>query len=283
MRKNPNIAFFGTPELTIPILNELEGAGFLPKVIITGKDAARGRKMAIEKPAPKIWAEKRSIPVLQPERIDAAFIGEFKNLRIDLGVVVAYGKILPQALLDIPPLGMINVHYSLLPKYRGATPVESAILAGDSETGVVIQKMAFALDAGDIIEEESVLIGEKETAPELRARLNEIAKKLLVASIGKIADGTAEYRMQDEAQATRCGKTKKEDGMIDREGNPVLNWKKFRAHCGWPGTYFFAEKAAKKIRVVVKKADFAGGKFIIEKVIPEGRKEISYEEFLRNS
>ncbi len=281
MPKLLNIAFFGTPDLVIPILDELEKSGLTPKVIVTGLDVPKGRRLQIEKPAPKAWAEARGIPVLQPAKIDAAFLEEFQKYGVDLGVVVAYGKILPQALLDLPKLGMINVHYSLLPKYRGATPVESAILAGETETGVAIQKMVLKLDAGDVIEEAKVAIGEKETAPELRARLNGIAKNLLIEVVQKIANGTAKFRKQDDSQATRCGKIKKEDGEIDPSGDAILNWRKFRAYAGWPGTYFFGEKNNKKIRVIVKDADFKDGIFIIKKVVPEGKKEMPYADFLR--
>ncbi len=277
---NLNIAFFGTPDLVLPILDELESSGLLPKIIVTGKDEPVGRKMIITKPAPKVWGEARNIPVLQPGKIDAVFIEEFQKYNINLAIVVAYGKILPQTLLDIPKLGMVNVHYSLLPKYRGATPVESAILHGDSETGVVIQKMAFALDAGDIIEKEVVTISPDETAPVLRSRLNEIAKKLLIQTIQKIVNGTASYEKQDDSKATLCKKIKKEDGLLDLGNDPIINYRKFRAYFRWPGTYFFIEKNGKQIRVVIKEAEFKEGKFEILRVIPEGKKEMSYKDFL---
>jgi methionyl-tRNA formyltransferase len=276
------IAFFGTPELVIPILNELEKTGFTPAILVTGKDVPKGRKMQITPPAPKLWAEARTIPILQPEKIDASFIEAFKKLNIDIGIVVAYGKILPQALLDIPRLGMLNVHYSLLPKYRGATPVESAILAGESETGVVIQKMVFALDAGAVVAEEKVMIGENETAPDLRNRLNEIAKKMLPEAIEKIKNGTALFQEQDSTKATLSKKIKKEDGLIDPAGDPILNCRKFRTYFGWPGSYFFIERDEKKIRVIIKTAELKNGKFDIKTVIPEGKKEMAYADFLKN-
>ncbi len=275
-----NIAFFGTPDLVIPILDELEKSGALPQIIITGKDEPQGRKMIVTKPAPKVWAEKHGIPVLQPEKIDAAFLEDFIKYNIDLGVVVAYGKILPKTLLELPHFGMINVHYSLLPKYRGATPVESAILNGDEETGVVIQKMVYALDAGDIVEKEKISIDDSETAPELRNRLNEIAKGLLIKTIQKIADGSASYEKQDDSKATICRKIKKEDGLLDPAGDAIMNYRKFRAHAGWPGSYFFIEKNGKKMRIIVTEAKLTGEKFEILKVIPEGKKEMSYKDFL---
>ena len=275
-----SFVFFGTPDLVIPILDELEKNNLLPSLIVTGLDVKKGRKMLITKPAPKVWAEARNIPVLQPEKIDAEFIENFKN-NFDLGVAVAYGKILPKSLLDIPKFGMINVHYSLLPKYRGATPVESAILNGESETGVSIQKMVFELDAGDVIDEEKTEIRTNEKALELRARLNDIAKKILPGTISKIVDGKATFKKQDASLATHCGKIKKEDGLINLEEDPLLNYRKFRAYFGWPGSYFFVSSDGKNIRVKITDADFTDNKFIVKKVIPEGKNETDYQSFLK--
>lgn len=282
MPSQHRIAFFGTPELTIPILDSLEAANLLLSVIVTAPDKPKGRGQELTSPAPKAWAEAHNIPILQPEKIGAAFIESFKKLDIELGIVVAYGKILPQALLDAPSRGMLNVHYSLLPKYRGASPVEAAILAGDAETGVSIQKMVFKLDAGDVIAEARTMIGPDETAPALRERLNGIAKELLPQAAKEVLDGTATYRKQDESLATRCGKFSKEDGEISLTDNGAKNYRKFRAHFAWPGTYFFAEKHGRRIRIIVKAATFENGVFIPTRIVPEGRKEVSYDEFLRN-
>lgn len=280
LRNDISIAFFGTPDLTLPILDELESAGFLPKIIVTGEDERKGRHLELQEPAPKAWAKKREILVLQPGKLGKDFLEEFKKYDIDLGIVVAYGKILPQALLDIPKYGMINVHYSLLPKYRGATPVESAILNGDTETGVVIQKMVYELDAGDVIEEEKTAIRENETAPELRNRLNEVAKKMLIKAVERMLAETAITRAQNGAEATFTKRIKKEDGLIDPAGDAVENDGKFRAYYGWPGSYFFTEKNGKKIRVIIKDAKLENGIFEIKKVVPEGKKEMSYKDFL---
>lgn len=281
--KKIKFAFFGTPDLVIPILDELEREGLLPSLVVTGLDVPKGRNLIITSPAPKLWAEGRNIPVWQPEKIDAKFLENFKRENFDLGVVVAYGKILPQALLDIPKLGMINVHYSLLPKYRGATPVEAAILNGEKETGVCIQKMIFALDAGDVLEEEKVEIGTEETAMALRERLNEIAKKMLPKVIEKLASGKAEARKQDEGKATHSKKIKKEDGLINLEDSGELNYRKYRAYFGWPGTYFFVKDGTgKEMRIKITDASLIDEKFVINKVIPEGKKEINYEIFLKS-
>ena len=268
----PNIIFFGTPGLTVTLLDELERSGLTPAVVVTGEDKPVGRKQTITPPPPKVWAEARGIPVWQPAKLDDEFVDRVAAGAFDLGIVVAYGKILPRKLLDTPRLGMLNVHYSLLPRYRGATPVEGAILAGETETGVSIQKIVFELDAGPVVAEERASIGDTETAPELRTRLNEVAKGLLVRAARDVLSGTATYREQDHAAATFTKKTKKENGLIDLADDPGVNYRKYRAYFGWPGTYFMKDGA----RVIIKSAEFVNGEFRILRVVPEGKSEIDY-------
>ncbi len=275
------IAFWGTPELTIPILNSLEEAGFLPSIIITGPDRQQGRGLVMTPPAPKIWAEERNIPYLQPEKINTEFISEVKNLNLDISVVVAYGKILPDEIINLPKFGTLNTHYSLLPRWRGATPVESAILLGDKETGVCIQQMVYKLDAGAIHAQEKITIGEHETAPDLRERLNFIGARLLVETLKSIELDSARPTEQDESGMTRCGKIEKENGLVDPNGNAVENDRKFRAYYGWPGSYFFIQKDGKQMRIKITDAILENDAWIIKKVVPEGKKEINYEEFLK--
>lgn len=277
------IAFWGTPDLTITILDALESAGFTPCVIVTGPDRKQGRGMLLTSPEPKLWAQKRNIPVLQPEKLDTDFISKLSSYSPDISVVVAYGKIISKEIINLPKYGTLNIHYSLLPRFRGATPVESAILNGETETGVCIQQMVFKLDAGPIHAQESVSIESTETTTDLRARLNIIGARLLVETLSSISSNTALPKEQDETHATHCGKISKEDGLIDPSGDPILNDRKFRAYTGWPGVYFFTNHptdTTKKIRVVVKKAHLGNGKFIIETVVPEGKKEIPYSQFL---
>ena len=278
-----NIAFWGTPELTIPILETLKQSGFLPKVIITGPDRPVGRGLVMTAPAPKTWAQEHGITVLQPEKIDDAFMDSFKEYSIDLSVVVAYGKILPETIITLPRYGTLNVHYSLLPRFRGATPVESAILAGDHETGVCVQQMVYKLDAGDIHRYEKVTIGAHETAPDLRTRLNVIGATLLALTIKDIANGTASPIVQDEAGVTRCGKIDKEDGLVHPDTDaPAELDRKFRAYYGWPGIYFFIRQNDRDVRIKITDATLENGTFVIKKVVPEGKKEIGYQEFLKH-
>ena len=142
--------------------------------------------------------------------------------------------------------------------------------------------MAFKLDSGAIITEETMAIDPDETAPALRMRLTKSAAQLLVATIPKYLAGEITPKAQDESLATHCGKIQKESGEIDPAGDPVLNYRKYRAYFEWPRTYFFIQSGDKKTRVIVTKASFQNGNFIIEKVLPEGKKEIAYSDFLRN-
>ena len=176
MNKNLNFAFWGTPDVAEGTLEILKEAGYIPSLIITAPDKPQGRKMILTPPPVKVWAEKNNVPFIQPEKLN-----DFRlENNFDLSIVVAYGKIIPENILNAPKLGSINIHYSLLPKYRGAAPVEAAILNGDTETGVSIQKMFPKLDAGHILAQEKVKILPDETAPELRLRLIKIGGNLLV-------------------------------------------------------------------------------------------------------
>lgn len=270
-----NFAFFGTPELTRTILDSLKQAGLVPSLVVTTPDRPKGRKLVLTPSPAKLWAIENGIPYLQPEKIDESFVAALKAKKFDLFVVVAYGKILPDELIHTPKHGTINVHYSLLPKYRGATPVESALLNGDESTGVCIQKMQFKLDTGPVIALEEMPIPKDITAPSLRDKLNERAASILPSVIEKYVAGKIIPTPQDEKLASGSKKIKKEDGLIDPSGDPILNDRKFRAYFGWPGSYFFIDGK----RMIVSKAKLEDGIFKIEKVIPEGKKEMLFSDF----
>ncbi len=276
-----SFAFWGTPELSAETLSILKDSGYIPKVIITTVDTRSGRGMEIHESPVSVWANKNNIPVLKPIKIDDEFRAKFSSFNIDLSIVVAYGKILPKDIIDAPRLGTINIHYSLLPKYRGASPLEQALLSGDSETGVSIQQMEHRLDSGPIIAEQKITIDVSETKDILRSRLTKIGAELTAQIIPEIINGTIHPHNQDESRATYCSKISKEDGAIDPNGDAILNWNKYRAFWGWPGVYFFTERNGVKIRVKITRARFENNLFVIEKVIPEGKKEINYSDFLK--
>jgi methionyl-tRNA formyltransferase len=271
---NLNFVFFGTPDVASETLEILKANGYLPSLIVTTPDKPQGRKMVVTPPPVKAWAQKNNIPYLQPEKITPDFIEEFKKLNTDLSIVVAYGKILPEELIKIPRLGTINIHYSLLPKYRGASPVEACLLNGDTETGVSIQQMAFKLDSGDIIVEEKLNIDINDIKNTLREKLIKIGGDLLCKIIPDIFNQNLNPIAQDESRATFCKKIKKEDGEIDPNGNALGNWNKYRAFFGWPGVFFFINGK----RIKITKARYENDSFVIERVIPEGKKEIDFKE-----
>jgi len=275
-----NFAFWGTPDVASKTLEILKENGYLPSIIITSPDKPRGRKMIITPPPVKVWAEENGIPYLQPEKINQEFIDKLsqspvrpvtdhRSDRCQLFVVVAYGKILSEELIKMPKLGTINIHYSLLPKYRGASPVEACLLNGETETGVSIQQMEYKLDSGPILAEEKVNIDINDTKDILREKLIKVGGDLLCKILPDIIEQKIEGKIQNEDKATFCKKIKKEDGEIDPNGNAKENWNKYRAYFGWPGVYFF--KDGKRIKIT--KAKYENNSFVIERVIPEGKKE----------
>ena len=292
-----NFVFWGTPEVASETLEILKENGYLPSLIVTSPDRPQGRKMLIAPPPAKIWAIENNIPYIQPESLNQKeiwnvlrtlgrsdgdgqrkfsaenFSGE-QNVP-DFFLVVAYGKIIPEDILNMPKLGSINAHYSLLPKYRGASPVESAILNGDTKTGVTIQKMEYKMDSGPIIATEETEIAPDEKAPDLRQRLTEIGGKLLLKTLPEFINGKTLEIKQDENEATFCKKIKKGDGLIDLNDEAIKNYNKFRAYAHWPRTFFFKDGK----RVIITNAVLENGKFVIKKVLPEGKKEISWEDF----
>ena len=212
---------------------------------------------------------------MTPEKLDERTVTAIGALGCDYAVCVAYGKIFPESLINAFPLGVLNVHYSLLPKYRGAAPLETALLAGEKETGVTIQKMRKELDAGDIIAQEKTEIGQEETARELRPRLIEIGANLLADTIPPYLQGTVTPVKQDASPACagrRACKIKKEDGLLSLDAPAEENWNKYRAYADSIGTYFFEN--GKRMKIV--RASLTNNKFIVERVIPEGKREMAH-------
>ena len=281
MQDKLNFTFWGTPDVASDTLEILKGAGFLPSLIITAPDKPKGRKLLVAPPPVKVWAQNNNVPFMQPENLNLEDFSEEKMM--DFSLVVAYGKIIPEVILNLPKFGSINVHYSLLPKYRGASPVETAILNGDPETGVTIQKMAYEMDAGNILAQEKTEILPEETAPELRKRLIKLGAELLIKILPDFAIGKLKPVPQDESRATYSHKIKKEDGLIDLNNDPVKNYNRFRAYAHWPRTFFLARRSLggggfkDGKRKIITDASLENGKFVIKKIIPEGGKEVEYK------
>lgn len=268
--------FFGTPSVASETLQILLSRGYTPALVVCAPDSPQGRGLTLTPSPVKVLAGQHGIPVITPEKIDDEVLRALRDVDAEYALVVAYGKILPQALIDLFPLGVLNVHYSLLPKYRGASPVEAALLHNDVATGVAIQKMVYELDAGDILATEETPITPAETALELRPRLITMGGELLAKILPSFEDGTATYTPQDHALATRCRKIPKEARELDLSGDPQENWNKYRAYAEGPGTHFFIDKDGRRMRVKIKKARFDNGRFVVERVVPEGKKEMDF-------
>lgn len=267
-----SFVYFGTPTVASETLAHLLSHGFVPKLVVTSPDAPRGRGLVLTPSPVKTLALEHQIPCLTPDKLDEETITEIAAYGCEVGICVAYGKIFPETLINAFPRGVLNVHYSLLPRHRGATPLEAALLAGDTETGVTVQKMVKALDAGDIIAQRRTAIGEKETARELRPRLIQLGAELLVESLPRYLDGSITPIAQDASLATHAGKLKKEDGRIDLSAEPSENWRKYRAYADTIGTYLIRND--KRIKIIT--ADFINDTFTPERVVPEGKTETDF-------
>ncbi len=233
------IVFMGTPEFACPCLEALVEAGAAPVLVVTQPDRPSGRGRRLKPPPVKEISEKHGIPVFQPAKVKHPEAQEkLRNLRPDVIVVAAFGQILPQSLLDIPRLGCVNVHASLLPRHRGASPVAAAIREGDGETGVTIMRMEAGLDTGPAYLEERVPIPDGVTTGGLEETLSEVGASLLVRALPGIADGSLEPVAQDDSMATYAPRLKREDGLLDFSLSSVSLERQVRALNPWPGGWF---------------------------------------------
>lgn len=264
-------------------LNVMKHAGMTPALIITQPDRPQGRRLALTPPPAKIWAEANGIPVLQPDDLsDAAFKKALADGNFDFFIVVAYGKIIRQEILEIPRFGCINLHASLLPRLRGASPIETAILTDERPAGVTTILMDRFMDHGPILMQAEVPTPRWPLpADELAKLLVEKGGELLVRSIEGLASGTLKSVEQDHGRATIAKKITKEDGLMDLSADPYKNFLKWNAYKTWPKSYIFI--GPEKTRVTITDAAFENGSFAIKKVIPEGRKEMTWEEFWRGA
>jgi methionyl-tRNA formyltransferase len=232
------VVFFGTPEFAVPTLQALYESRHTVAGVVTQPDRARGRGQKPQPGAVKRLAERHALPLLQPARLrDEAFLESLRALNADLGVVAAYGKILTDEVLQIPRLGLINVHASLLPNYRGAAPIHRAVLAGESETGVTIMRVVKALDAGPMMSKVTRPIGEDETSAEVERDIAQIGAAALVQVVDALAEGHAEESPQDDSRATYAPKIEKSDGLVDWSRTAKAIHNQIRGLHPWPHAF----------------------------------------------
>jgi len=240
-----NIVYMGTPEFAVPALQSIYNAGHNIVLAVTQPDKPRDRGKKLQPTPVKFTAENLGIPVMQPEKLkgNIEFLKAVSHLKPDLIVVVAYGRILPAELLEIPKYGCINIHGSLLPKYRGAAPIQRAVLSGDEETGVTLMYMSQGMDEGDMIAARSTPIDRK-TAGELHDELAAMGAAILVETLPAIEAGTVKRQKQDDSLATYAPMIFKKDGLVDFSRSAVEIERQIRAMNPWPGanTYYKSEQ-----------------------------------------
>ena len=232
------IVFMGTPDFSVPVLEALVKAGHQVEAVVTQPDKPKGRGKAVLMTPVKEKAMELGIPVYQPVKVrEPEFVEVLKELKPDVMVVVAFGQLLPKAVLDIPPYGCVNVHASLLPKYRGAAPIQWVVIDGEKESGVTTMMMDVGLDTGDMLEQKAIPLDEKETGGSLFDKLSEVGAKLCVKTMEAIENGTAVYTPQDDALATHTGKIQKEMGSIDWSKDAEVIERLVRGLNPWPSAY----------------------------------------------
>jgi len=288
----------GSPEFSVSSLHGLI-ENFQVVGVVTQPDRPAGRGKLLTKPPVKILAEKYDIPLIQPEKLkDPGVFEILQSWDPDFIVVVAFGQILRQNVLDLPRFGCINVHGSILPRWRGAAPIQAAILHGDLETGVTIMKMDKGVDTGDIYTTHKVPIDPKDNTETLSRKLSNIGSTLLIETIYKLLEGKLEPQKQEESFATYAPMIRKEDGLLDFHKEAIDLEQQIRAYYPWPGAYFDLQGEKMKVyeaevinsimlspgeRDVVDGYPVIGtmkGGLKIQKIQPAGRKIINGKEFL---
>lgn len=281
-------AFFGTDEFATIILDELRLEGYTPSLIICSPDKPLRRNKGFISPATKTWAEKYDISVFQPTTLDQGAIQTIKEYdTYDFFIVASYGLIIPQVVLNIPERGTLNVHPSLLPHYRGASPIETAILEDTKETGVTIMEMDNKMDHGPIVIQTPYSFSEWTTRIEARDILAHLGGKSLADSISGWYHKTITPLKQNHNEATYTKLLTKADAELDlTNDDQAAVYRRFLAFDGWIQPYFFIKKPDQEseTRVVVKEARFdeENQKFVPLRIIPEGRKEVDWEVFEKN-
>lgn len=250
------IVFMGTPDFSAIVLEKLNSV-YPVSAVVTGLDKPVGRGYQL-KPSPlKVKAQELGIDVFQYEKVSREGVEDIQNLAPDVVVTAAFGQILSEKFLSIPKYGVLNVHASLLPKYRGSSPIQWSIIDGEEKTGVTIMRTVKAVDAGDVLLEISTEIGEKENAGELFDRLADIGGEAIVKAISMLEDGSAKFVPQDESKATHCSMIKKEDGVIDfSKTAKQIDWF-VRGMTPWPSAFTHYEGKTLKV-FDVEKVEFEG-------------------------
>ena len=295
------IVFMGSPDFAVPTMRAITGPYTLVGVV-TQPDRPSGRGRVLTPPPIKDLAIELGLPVIQPQSLKGTpDLAQLKSWQPDLIVVAAFGQILREEVLELPSYGCINVHASLLPRWRGAAPIQAAILHGDTETGITIMQMDTGVDTGDILSQHSITIGEHETAGELSPRLAELGAQALLDTLPQFLSGAIVPQAQDDSFATYAPMLKKDAGRLDFQETAAALARRVRAFDPWPGTYtIWSGQRLKILRARAQDAKTPGpgktttygdlpaygtsdGLLVLDSVQPAGRKALPGEAFLRGA
>lgn len=296
----PRVVFFGTDQFSVPSLRKLIDKKIEVVAVVTKPDSKSGRGKKLIKPPVAEIAVENGIKVFQPQKLDENLLGQLNQIGADIGVLVSYGKILPQEVIDTFPHGIVNVHPSLLPKYRGPSPIESAILNGDSETGVSLMQLDYGMDTGPVYLQERFKLNHKETRPETYRDLSELGAKMLAENLDDIVSGQLNPTEQNDDDVSISKLISKADGLLNKEklDQPAENIERMvRAYKEWPAVrlednsqIIEAKIASEKLEPGEIRTD--GGQMLIGtatnaievvRLKPAGKKEMSVEEYLRGA
>lgn len=303
MNNKPTILFWGTPNFAIPVLEALQKKNFAIVGVVTKPDEPQGREQILIPPPIKVFAQNLGINVYQPETLKTLTRSDFPEA--DLFIVAAYGKIIPKQILEIPKLGALVLHPSLLPRWRGPSPVQSAILNGDAETGVTIMKMDELMDHGPIVAQSAVCKIDRKSFSKLNPILWETGTKLLIETLPRWIRGEISAIEQDNSQATFSKILKRDDGRIDWKKPSVEIERQIRAFNSWPGTWTLLPTKDKILRVKIEEGEnvedeilegspgylqqingrplvkTGRGSILLKKLVLEGKKSIDASSFVR--
>src|SRR3989344_2491609 len=301
-----NFVFFGTPEFAAIVLEKLIAAGYVPAAVVCNPDEPIDRKQILTPPPTRVLAQKYNIPVFQPQKLrgNLEFLEQFKNLKPDLAIVAAFGKILPKEILDIPSRGFINVHGSLLPHYRGASPIQTAILNGEKETGVTIMEVDEEMDNGPTLANSQWPIADSDTYESLSQKLAVLGAELLIKILPDYISGKIKPVLQEHEKPTYTKIIKKENGKIDWTKGAVEIERMVRAYYPWPTAWTIWRIKNLELRIKVLEAEVlennenyktgevfltsknelavkcGNGNLLIKKLQLEGGKILTAKEFL---
>ncbi len=303
-----DLVFCGTPQFAVPTLQAVVDAGHNVRLVVTQPDRPSGRGLEVTAPPVKQLAQKLGLPVSQPDKIknNLEFRAQLEQIKPEAIVVVGYGRIIPQWMIDIPPHGNINLHASLLPKYRGAAPVQWAIAMGETVTGVTTMRIDAGLDTGDILLQREMPIAPEDTAETLAPRLAQLGAGLMVETLRGLQSGEITPRPQDNARASLAPMLRKEDGLIDFQRTATDIWNRLRGFQPWPGAFtsfrgknfnVWAARAVEQSALSTQHSAFSAGQMTFNNdrlfvacgqdtvlelltVQPEGKKKMSAHDFV---